>query len=213
MLFTFHKNYDILKIPRERGFPSFRRTIRERTADHGGVNLMKISVSGKQMNVRDSLRDTIERKLHKFDRFFGDETEAQVTCKVRKGVKIVEITIRYGSVTFRSEEESDTFEAALDRSVDSLERQIRKNKTRLEKTVRRDAFHPTETAPEEEIEEDDELVVRTKTYDAKPMTIPEAILQMNLVGHTFFVFCDADSGKTEVVYKRKDGNYGVLMPE
>lgn len=174
---------------------------------------MKISVSGKQMNVRDSLRDTIERKLHKFDRFFGDETEAQVTCRVRKGVKIVEITIHYGNVTFRSEEESETFETALDRSVDSLERQIRKNKTRLEKTVRRDAFRPTESEPAEDLEEDGEFVVRTKTYDEKPMTVPEAILQMNLVGHTFFVFRDADSGKTAVVYKRKDGNYGVLMPE
>ena len=90
-------------MPRKRKRLSFRRTFRERTADYGGVNLMKISVSGKQMNVRDSLRDTVERKLHKFDRFFGDETEAQVTCRVRKGVKIVEITIRYGNVTFRSE--------------------------------------------------------------------------------------------------------------
>ena len=200
-------------MPRKRKRLSFRRTFRERTADYGGVNLMKISVSGKQMNVRDSLRDTVERKLHKFDRFFGDETEAQVTCRVRKGVKIVEITIRYGNVTFRSEEESETFETALDRSADSRERQIRKNKTRLEKTVRRDAFRPTGDEPTEEIEEDAEFVVRTKTYDEKPMTVPEAILQMNLVGHTFFVFLDANSGKTEVVYKRKDGNYGVLVPE
>lgn len=174
---------------------------------------MKISVSGKQMNVRDTLRASIEKKLHKFDKFFGDETEAQVTCRVRKGVKIVEITIRYGNVTFRSEEENETFESALDRSIESLERQIRKNKTRLEKTVRRDAFRILEIGDNDEYEEDEEFVVRTKTYGTKPMTTPEAILQMNLLGHSFFVFRDAESEEIAVVYKRKDGNYGILKPE
>lgn len=174
---------------------------------------MKILVSGKQMTVRDSLRASIEKKLHKFDKFFGDETEAQVTCRVRKGVKIVEITIHYGNVTFRSEEENETFETALDRSIESLERQIRKNKTRLEKTVRRDAFSVMEIGDDDEYEEDEEFVVRTKTYGTKPMTVPEAILQMNLLGHSFFVFRDAETEDTYAVYRRKDGNYGVLKPQ
>ena len=101
---------------------------------------MKIMVYGKQMTVRESLKAVIEKKLAKFDKFFGAETEATITCKARKGVKILEITISYGGATFRSEEESDTFITALDRAVEGLERQIRKNKTRLEKMMKKGAF-------------------------------------------------------------------------
>ena len=101
---------------------------------------MKITIHGKQMSVRESLKELIEKKLAKFDKFFGDETEAFVTCRVRKGVKILEITVNYNGTTFRSEEESETFATALDRSVEGLERQIRKNKTRLEKKVKGGAF-------------------------------------------------------------------------
>ena len=101
---------------------------------------MKITIYGKQMTVRESLKAAIEKKLMKFDKFFGEDCEANVTCRVRKGVKIIEITVNYGAATFRSEEESETFLTALDRAVESLERQIRKNKTRLENMVRRGAF-------------------------------------------------------------------------
>ena len=98
---------------------------------------MKLNVYGKQMTVRESLKIAIEKKLQKFDKFFGEETEAFVTCKVRKGVKIIEITVNYNGTTFRSEEESETFITALDRATEGLERQIRKNKTRVEKMVKR----------------------------------------------------------------------------
>ena len=101
---------------------------------------MKISVFGKQMTVRESLEVLIEKKLGRFDKFFGEDTEAFVTCKTRKGDKIIEITITYGATTFRTEEEADTFITALDRAVESLEKQIRKNKTRLEKKMRSGAF-------------------------------------------------------------------------
>ena len=101
---------------------------------------MKITIYGKQMTVRESLKHAVEKKLMKFDKFFGDDTEAFVTCKVRKGAKIIEITVNYGGTTFRSEEENETFISALDRAAESLERQIRKNKTRLEKTIRKGAF-------------------------------------------------------------------------
>ena len=171
---------------------------------------MKISVFGKQMNVRESLEVMIERKLEKFNKFFGDDTEAFVTCRVRKGVKILEITIVYGTTVFRSEEESDTFITALDRAVEGLERQIRKNKTRLEKRVRSGAF-VIEEDDDDEYEEEGEFKIRTKTFPFKPMTPEEAILQMNLLGHTFFAFTDAESSEVCVVYKRKDGDYGLLM--
>ncbi len=176
------------------------------------VHGMKITIYAKQMTVRESLKLAVEKKLHKFDKFFGEDTEAFVTCKVRKGVKIIEITVNYGGATFRSEEESDTFITALDRAIEGLERQIRKNKTRLEKTVKRGAFIITEDDDDEYVEEE-EFEIRVKTFPFKPMTAEEAILQMNLLGHSFFVFKDADSGDTAVVYKRKEGSYGLIVPE
>ena len=173
---------------------------------------MKITIYGKQMSVRESLQALIEKKLDKFNKFFGDETEALVTCKVRKGVKIIEITISYGATIFRSEEESETFITALDRSVESLERQIRKNKTRLEKKMRSGAF-VIEAEDDDEYAEEPEFRIRTKSFPFKPMTPEEAILQMNLLGHNFFAFTDAQTSEVCVVYKRKDGDYGMILQE
>ena len=173
---------------------------------------MKITVYGKQLTVRESLKSMIEKKLSKFDKFFGTETEATITCKARKGVKILEITIVYGGATFRSEEESDTFITALDRAAEGLERQIRKNKTRLEKMMRQGAF-VIDAEDDDEFEEEEEFSIRQKTYPPKPMSAKEAILQMNLLGHSFFVFFDDETNETCVVYKRKDGGYGLIVPE
>ena len=175
------------------------------------TTFMKITIYGKQMTVRESLKLAIEKKLSKFDKFFGADTEAFVTCKTRKGDKIIEITVNYGGTTFRSEEENETFITALDRAMESLERQIRKNKTRLEKTIRHEAFREEEY--EDEYEEEGEFEIRVKTFPYKPMTADEAILQMNLSGHDFFAFVDADSNETCVVYRRKEGAYGLLVPE
>lgn len=163
------------------------------------------------MTVRESLKLAIEKKLSKFDKFFGADTEAFVTCKTRKGDKIIEITVNYRGTTFRSEEENETFITALDRAMESLERQIRKNKTRLEKTIREGAFESEEY--EDEYLEEGEFDIRIKSFSLKPMTAEEAILQMNLSGHDFFVFLDADSGDTSVVYKRREGSYGLIIPE
>jgi putative sigma-54 modulation protein len=173
---------------------------------------MKITIYGKQMTVRDSLKTAVERKLSKFDKFFGSDTEAFVTCKVRKGVKIIEITVNYGGTTFRCEEENETFITALDRAVEGLERQIRKNKTRLEKKMKTNAFATDEEYDDEYVEEG-EFEIRVKSFPFKPMTPEEAILQMNLIGHAFYAFTDADSGDVCVVYKRKEGSYGLIVPE
>lgn len=164
------------------------------------------------MTVRESLKDLIEKKLSKFDKFFGADTEAFVTCRARKGEKILEITINYGGATFRSEEESETFITALDRAIEGLERQIRKNKTRLEKRVKSGAF-VIEADDDDEYEEEPEFEIRVKTFPFKPMNAEEAILQMNLLGHAFFAFVDQESGETCVVYKRKEGSYGLIVPE
>lgn len=135
-----------------------------------------------------------------------------MTCKVRKGVKIIEITVNYAGTTFRCEEESETFITALDRAAEGLERQIRKNKTRLEKTVKRGAFVIGEDDDDEYVEEG-EFDIRVKTFPLKPMTPEEAILQMNLIGHSFFVFRDAETEDVNVVYKRHEGSYGLIVQE
>lgn len=173
---------------------------------------MKITITGRQMTVRESLKSVIEKKLGKFDKFFGESTEAFVTCKARKGVKIIEIMITYGATMFRAEEESDTFLTALDRTLESLERQIRKNKTRLEKRVKCGAF-VIEEDDDDEYEEEGEFRIKVKTFPFKPMTPEEAILQMNLIGHSFFAFTDAVTLNVCVVYKRKEGDYGLIIPE
>ena len=165
------------------------------------------------MTVRESLKVAIEKKLAKFNKFFGEQTEAFVTCKTRKGVKIIEITIPYSGATFRSEEESDTFITALDRATEGLERQIRKNKTRLEKIMKQGAF-VIDADDDDEFIEEEEFSIREKTYPSKPMSREEAILQMNLLSHSFYAFKDeAAGGAFAVVYKRNDGGYGMIEDE
>ena len=173
---------------------------------------MKISIYGKQMTVRESLKALVEKKLAKFDKFFGEDADAFVTCKSRKGTKIIEITINYGGTIFRSEDEGETFMSALDRAVEGLERQIRKNKTKIEKDLRRGAFIIGEE-DDDEYDEEGEFEIRVKTFPFKPMSPDEAILQMNLIGHSFYAFTDSETGDTCVVYKRKEGSYGLIVPE
>ena len=175
-------------------------------------NGMKITIYGKQMSVRDSLKQAIERKLAKFDKFFGMDAEAFVTCKVRRGDKIIEITVNHAGSTFRCEAESETFITALDRATEGLERQIRKNKTRVEKMMKKDAF-VLDIGDDDEYVEEEDFSIRVKTFPFKPMTPEEAILQMNLIGHSFYAFTDSESGNVCVVYKRKEGSYGMIVPE
>ena len=174
---------------------------------------MKITIYGKQMTVRDSLKELIEKKLTKFDKFFGENSDAFVTCRTRKGVKILEITVIYMGTTFRCEVESETFMTALDRACEGLERQIRKNKTRLEKKVKSGAFAILDAEDDDEYEEEGEFEIRTKSFPFKPMSTEEAILQMNLLGHSFFAYTDDKNGKVCVVYKRKDSGYGLIVQE
>ena len=171
---------------------------------------MKITVSGKQLTVRPSLRELTEKKLAKFDRFFGDDAEVIVVYSCRHDLQYIEITIRYNGTLFRSEEGADTFQTAIDQAIDSLERQIRKNKTRLEKRLRTGAFVDY-SVDEDFTEEEEEFNVRVKSFDVKPMSLEEAILQMNLLEHQFFVFRDAETEDICVVYCRKDGNYGLIQ--
>jgi len=177
---------------------------------------MKITIIGRQMEVTDDLKALVEKKLAKFDKFFHDDASCNVVFKRQKQDECIEVTISNGDTLFRSEERNTTFNNALDRCVDVIERQIRKNKTRLERKLRKGAFVPEPDAvPAEDalIEEEGNFKIRTKTFPFKPMSVEEAILQMNLLGHSFFVFKDMDTEETCVVYVRHDGEYGLLMPE
>ena len=178
------------------------------------VLTMKISISGRQMTVRDSLRTLLDQKLAKFDKFFGENAEAYVTCSCKNDLKTVEITIHYNGTVFRSEEGSSSFQSAVVRAVDTLEGQMRKNKTRIEKRIREGAFAASDDADVDLYEEEEEQFnIRVKSFTEKPMDPQEAILQMNLSGHSFYAFLDAESGKHAVVYRRKNGDYGLLLPE
>lgn len=173
---------------------------------------MKITVVGRQMNVTDDLRALAEKKLAKLDKYFESEEAATVTFSRKRNTENIEITIAAANTVFRCEKDDSTFRNALDSAVDTIDRQIRKNKTRLEKRLRKNAFvAPAGEAPE--LDEDSDTIVRHKTYSVRPMSVEDAVLQLQLVGHEFFVFVDVDSLKTCIVYTRKDGGYGLLTPE
>jgi len=174
---------------------------------------MNITINGRHLTVRQDLRDLIEKKLAKFDRFFPGGADASVTCRTEKNNKLIEITINVGKTLFRAEEASDTFQTALDGCLNSIERQIRKNKTRLEKRMKADLVIPAPVLEDDEVEEEVLFDIRRKTFPIRPMTLEEAILQMNLLGHSFYMFLDADTSKMSVVYKRHGDTYGLITPE
>lgn len=172
---------------------------------------MKITTVGRKCTIRDSFKEHAEKKLKKVERFFGDSTEAKITATVEKTCQIVEITVINNGMVFRSQERSENMNDALDLCVDSLIRQIRKNKTRLERKLRDVSFE--DFVDDIPVEEETYDVIRTKTVDLRPESVEEAILKMNLVGHKFYMFLNAENGKVCVVYVRNDGGYGLLEPD
>ena len=172
---------------------------------------MKLTTNGRQMSVRESLKELANKKLARFDRIFGEEWEAQVTFSAKRDLECVEITVRRGGTVFRSEEAADSFQNAMDAAVETLLGQIRRNKTRLARQLRDNTLDLA--AVEDGEDEGEEFVIRRKSFPIKPMSPEEAILQMELLQHDFFVFKDADTLDTSVVYKRKNGTYGMITPE
>lgn len=175
---------------------------------------MKIIITGKNIEITDALRDRVTKKIGKLDKFFDKDTEAHVTLSVQKMRQIVEVTIPFNGIVLRAEEYNDDMYASIDKTIDVLERQIRKNKTRLERKMYNNEFRiDSHKFDDEVIEEQEFNIVRSKKFAVKPMDVEEAILQMNLLGHAFFMFYNADTRQVNVVYKRKDGNYGLIEPE
>lgn len=176
---------------------------------------MKFTFTEKRIRVTDDLHEYAEKKIGKLDRFFKTDSEAFVTFDIERGRNIVEVTIKNNGMYYRvSETTSDMF-ASIDSAVGAIERQIRKNKTRLEKRLREGALEkearPAYALSELDEEEQDFTIIRSKRFPIKPMTPEEAILQMNLLEHQFFVFKNQNNDDLfSVVYKRKNGGYGLI---
>ena len=174
---------------------------------------MKITYTERKVNLRDNFKQRVEKKLAKFDKIFSDDAQAFVVVTVDKNSQTVEITIRDKSMVYRAEKTMPEMNDAVDKCVDVLGRQLRKNKAKLEKRLRQGSIEELVAPVDEPVaEEEDYTVVRTKEIPVKPITIDEAILQMNMVGHKFYMFTNAETSEVNVVYLRDDGKYGLLVP-
>ena len=172
---------------------------------------MKYNIRGEKVEVTPAIKSYIEDKIGKLDKYFDDASNinANVVIKVRGKEQKIEITVPAMHYTLRSEESHSDLYAAIDLTVDKLERQIRKNKTKINSKIKRNIIQNFEMDLEDNFEEDSKVLKRKKV-DMKPMDEEEAILQMEMLGHSFFVFKNADTDSICVLYLRKDGNYGIL---
>lgn len=173
---------------------------------------MKLNIRGDKLEITDAIRDYVEDKLGRLDKYFKDSNiNANVLLKVKGNRQIIEVTVPTDKYILRSEEEHNDLYAAIDLVVDKLEGQIRKNKTKLKKQNIDNKYKDFNFDYElDEDEENNDVIVKYKEIEMKPMDSEEAILEMELLGHSFFVFKDVDTGNVNVLYKRKDGNYGLI---
>ena len=177
---------------------------------------MRISITGKNLEISDYLNDLINKKVGKLERFFQQDAEVFVTLSVEKNRHIVEVTIPYDGGVIRGEEITGDMYASIDNVLDKLEKQIIRHRTRLEKCLKSGALRDMESAlggSDEESDEEGPKIVRVKRFAIKPMSEEEAMLQIEMVGHSFYVFLNAATNQMNVLYKRKDGNYGLIEPE
>ncbi|TWI59965.1 ribosome hibernation-promoting factor, HPF/YfiA family [Halalkalibacter nanhaiisediminis] len=182
---------------------------------------MNYNIRGENIEVTPALRDYVEKKVGKIERYFDTTPVADVNVKMQvlNNQHIIEITIPMPQLVLRAEEVHSDMYAAIDNVIEKLERQIRKHKTKVNRKFRQEGSlkymfkNDLEPLEDEPLVTDDLEVVRTKRFNLKPMDAEEAILQMDMLGHNFFVFSDAVNGNTNVVYRRKDGKYGLIEPE
>ncbi len=177
---------------------------------------MKFIYVGRDLEVTDALKQRAEKKLSKLERYFQDDVEALIRLSQQRGGRnTAEITISVGSLLLRAEESTSDMYASIDGAVDKLNRQIRRHRTKLEKRLRAGAFEPEAEAvePEAEAETVNYQVVRVKKFAVKPMSVEDAIAQMDLLGHNFYLFENSDTDTMCVIYRRNDGDIGLLQPE
>lgn len=178
---------------------------------------MRIQITGKNLEVSDYLRDLVEKKVAKLERYFPQDTEVSVMLSVEKNRHIVEVTIPYNGGVIRGEEVTGDMYASINNVLGKLEKQIVRHRTKLEKNLKSGAFKYDAPVYSESFEEDtsDEgpKIVRVKRFDIRPMSEEEAMLQIEMVGHSFYVFRNAETDEINVIYRRNDGNYGLIEPE
>ena len=173
---------------------------------------MKYNIRGEKIEITSAIRKYIEEKIGKLDKYFEDSDllNVNVLVKIRGKEQKIEITIPASHFTLRREESHEDLYAAIDLTVDKLERQIRKNKTKLNSKIKKNIISNFELDLEDSFDANDSKVLKRKKLDMKPMDEEEAILQMNMLGHSFFVFKNTDTDSICVLYLRKDGNYGII---
>ena len=174
---------------------------------------IKFIISGKNIDVTEGLRTAVEDKIGKLEKYFTPDTEAQVTLSVEKERQKIEVTIPVKGNIIRSEQVSNDMYVSIDLVEEVIERQLKKYKNKIvEKQQAAASFQ--KAFIENDYQEDDEIkIVRTKKFDIKPMYAEDACIQMELLGHNFYVFCNAETEQVNVVYKRKGGTYGLIEPE
>ena len=175
---------------------------------------MKLTISGKNIDVTNALKEHVHKRLGKLDRHLDDSVEAQVTLSVEKENHNVEVTVFLnGGILLRGEETTGDMYASIDQVVDKVERQLKKHKTKINRKLRQTGHGTLLGDSDESDDTDAPRIVKTKRFAIKPMAPEEAVLQMELLGHDFYVFRNADSEEVNVVYRRKDRNYGLIEPE
>lgn len=176
---------------------------------------MAIAIRGKNIDVTPALRDYVEKRIGKITKYFEMLGEISVVLTVEKGRHIVEVTVPANGIILRGEEATSDMYTSIDLVIEKLEKQIEKYKTKLERRLRGKGFKAelvTPVAAQTASDEDEFPLVKTKRFAVKPMDVQEAIMQMNLVHHDFYVFINSDSEDVNVVYRRKDGAYGLIEP-
>lgn len=174
---------------------------------------MKYVITGRGTNVTDGLRSAIEEKLGKLEHYFAPDTEVHVTLKVEKDRQKVEVTVPVKGHIIRAEQVSDDMYVSIDLIEDIIERQLRKYKTKIVDSKQNVGSFTSAFMQEDDYEDEDVKVIRTKRFAVKPMDPEEACVQMELLNHSFYVFRNAETDEVNVVYKRKGGDYGLIEPE
>ena len=174
---------------------------------------MSINVRGKNLEITPALKEYVEKRVKKVTKYFERTGDISVILRVEKGRHQVEVTVPVDGILLRGEESTADMYTSIDQVMDKIEKQIEKHKTKLEKRFRGNGFRADVASSVVVPDAEEELLVRSKKFAVKPMDSEEAILQMNLLNHDFFMFLNIESGQVNLVYRRKDGQYGLLEPE
>ncbi|MBN1891961.1 MAG: ribosome-associated translation inhibitor RaiA [Clostridiales bacterium] len=177
---------------------------------------MKVTTQGNGVHIGQRLEEKIESKLAKFEKHFGEEGSFNIKILPERDIKKVELTLKLQNRVFRAEARDEEILTAVDRTIDKLESQIRRQKTRIEKQIRDYAYVKEYLkdvmTEDEDFQEEEKKIIKRKSFELVPMEPDDAVLQMEMLGHSFLVYLDAETGNVCVVYKRKDGHYGLIEP-